>query len=99
MTSNTTTLREAVSDSASRVADIGSQGLEQSKEIAASLSEQLRRIREYVADLRQELTRSAGDAARATDEYVHENPRKWAGTLAALAAVAVAAFMLMANRE
>jgi ElaB/YqjD/DUF883 family membrane-anchored ribosome-binding protein len=99
MTSNTTTLREAVSDSASRVADIGSQGLEQSKEIAASLSEQLRRIREYVADLRQELTRSAGDAARATDEYVHENPWKSAGTLAALAAVAVAAFMLMANRE
>jgi ElaB/YqjD/DUF883 family membrane-anchored ribosome-binding protein len=72
---------------------------EQYPEAAERMLRQLRRLRDEVADLRDTMGRDARVAARAADDYVRANPWKSAGTAAALAAVAVAAFLLMARRD
>ena len=93
------TLRSMVSDSASRIASIGAQGAEQYQDAAASVNRQVRRMRDDLADLRYSMGRNARSAARAADEYVHANPWKSAGTAAAVAALAVAAFLIATRRD
>ena len=55
--------------------------------LKASVEEGLAAARDRLRAIREDAVQQAGDAARATDEYVHENPWRVVGIVAGVAVI------------
>jgi ElaB/YqjD/DUF883 family membrane-anchored ribosome-binding protein len=78
---------------------IAHEGGDKAGAFRANLEKGLATAGERLAKIREESLKQAGDAARATDEYVHENPWQVVGAVAMFAAIAgLFAGLLIARR-
>lgn len=88
-----------VAETEQLIRNVAGAGGEKAAALQASVAESLAAAAERLARIRQDALMRADAAARATDDYVHDNPWRSVGIAAALAAAAgLVAGILIARR-
>ena len=88
-----------IKDTEQLLKTLAASGAETGSALRASAEQNLEAARRRLADLQQEALERSRAAAKATDEYVHENPWQSIGIAAALAALAGFVIGLLLNRR
>lgn len=65
--------------------ELGEEGGEKARQIRTRLTEKLQSAKIRIADAEETLKGKAKDAAKVTDEYVHDNPWKAVGAASGIA--------------
>ena len=88
-----------VEDTEKLLKALAATGAEKGGALRASAEQSLAVARERLQELQADAVQRSKAAAKATDEYVHENPWQSIGTVAVVAAVAGFLVGLMVNRD
>jgi ElaB/YqjD/DUF883 family membrane-anchored ribosome-binding protein len=89
----------AISETEHLLQSVATTGGETAAALRASVEQSLQTARQRLRQLQQAAVDATGAAARATDDYVHENPWQTIGIAAGLgAALGVAIGMLVSRR-
>ncbi len=81
-------VREALADTEELIAAAGEGGSEQARRLREKATESLKAAKESLIAAEQKVVQNAKAAAKATDQYVHDNPWK------AIGLTAIVAFLL-----
>ena len=67
-------LQDALSDTESMLSDLASDGGQMAKDLRQRLTDNLQNVKAKLIETEELVTEKAKYAAKATDDYVHENP-------------------------
>lgn len=79
------TVSNVLDEAEKTLRELGEEGGEKARQLRAQLIERLQSAKIRIADAEETLKGKAKDAAKVTDEYVHDNPWKAVGAASGIA--------------